>query len=286
MADAALQDIVFPVACRHCAKQLHGEVRFCPYCGGEEAAFRAETVVAAAAAEPQHSRPGRAAEPMPQFDTGAAFAPRQALPPQAGFPAVLGPPDARGDGAEPEAVLLGPAAFEWPEGLPAVLTVEPRPPKPRLAALLARPVTIGSALALAVLALVLGPLLPDRQGEPARPQAAAKPGPASGAPGVARREAGLLAAAVPAPAAVPSLHDERERREREPLRDAGQRAAQALGLGDPSAAAPAAPPAAEAPPVAPPAAAVAAQAPTAACTEALAALALCGQDDAAAAPAR
>ena len=223
------------------------------------------------------------------------------MQPRVGFPAVIGAAQAPADGEDTEALLLGPAAFEWPEGLPAVITVEPRPPKPRLAPRLAKPVAIGTTLVLSVLALTLGPRFFGQRSEPASLQAAMpKPAPAQGAPargefGAAPREPGALAAASPGPAGVQALHDELDRRERaqaarrEQLLDAGQKAAQALGLSELSPPAPAAPRAADAPAAAPPAAAapaLAVQASAAACSQALAALSLCPQAEASPAPAR
>ncbi|OUL97970.1 hypothetical protein A8M77_33990 [Variovorax sp. JS1663] len=288
--------MVFPAPCRHCTRLLHGEVRFCPYCGGEEAAVHADAGAMTATTEAGRWKPERA-EAMPQFAVDSSFVPRRELQQRVGFPSVPGASKPPREGADNETALLGPAAFEWPEGLPAVITVEPRMSKPRLGALLTKPVAIGTALTLSVIALVLslGPLQAGRQADPDKLQEpTAKLEQAQGALGRgdldnAQRELGALAAAYPGHAGVQSLQDELDQREREQavrreqLRDAAQKAAQALGLGalplSPSpASAPVTP--VEAPAATPAPQAVAVQEPrTMPCSEAMAALALCAQED-------
>ncbi|WP_076999740.1 hypothetical protein [Variovorax sp. KK3] len=228
-------DWASPMACRHCAKPLHGVVRFCPYCGGEEAAMGAEaaTALVGVTAVESHAADSAVA-PMPQLSIDAVAQPQPRSRRKASMPSVLAAPKAPRGTPEPETALLGPAAFEWPEGLPAVITVEPHAPKSRLAELLVKPAAIGTALVLSVLALVIGYVQPGQRDEPERaqePVARAEQAPQAEPMPVQGMAAGAVAAAAPALAAATQVpREERGPRDREPTVDAAQQAAQALGL--------------------------------------------------------
>jgi hypothetical protein len=273
MANLADLDIAISVPCRHCDGLLYGRVKFCPYCGAEEeqsVMFGAEG--ASATLEPE----------MP-IAAAPAFMPQHEVQEKKGkgISVFL---DAFNQGKEKagsEIACYVPPAFEWQKELPAMVTVAS--PAPHRGAILQR-LGVGAALALFVLALVLGafysmkPNETDRSRDFAAKLAQAQSALSRSDLPAAERALVVLVAAYPDHPGVRELRDEFDQRvreqlaKREQLREAAMKAAHALGLGDPTPPAPATAPA-EAPVVVAPAA------PETECSETLAALALCPQGE-------
>ncbi|PSL83230.1 hypothetical protein C7T35_17565 [Variovorax sp. WS11] len=204
------------------------------------------------------------------------------------LPAIL---DAGGDAEEDGALDIAhivPAAFEWPDDLPATITtVQPRPLVPRRAPIL-KYAAIGAVMVATVLALVLGYVRSSQENETARSRALtaqlaqAQSALARGDFIATERELAVLAAAYPGHPGVRELSDALDRRmqeqlaRQEELREATLKATRSLALGAPAPSVAKAPPAAQAPVAVAPAPPVAVQEPEKSeCNAALAALALC-----------
>ena len=289
MANLAELDLAFSQPCRRCAQLLHGRVKFCPYCGGESDSPPWGGEAANAAFGHERAAPDRAEPAAPLAKEPPPAMPWRDVEEKTELPAVL---DARADAGEDAALDIThivPAAFEWPDELPAtVTTVEPRALAPRRGPVLKYAV-IGAVMVASVLALVLGYVRSGQENEAARSRAlTAQLAQAQSALGrgdliAAERELAVLAAAYPDHPGVRELSDALDRRVREQLarqeqlREATQKATKSLGFAAPAASVAKAAPAAEAPVViAPPAPPIAVQEPgKSECNEALAALALC-----------
>ena len=290
MANLAELDLSFSHPCRRCAQLLHGRVKFCPYCGGESDAPAWGNEAANAAFGHERPTPARTEPAAVPAEEAPAAMPRREAEQKTELPAVL---HARSDAADPanlDITHIVPAAFEWPDELPAtVTTVEPRALAPRRGPVLKYAV-IGAVMVASVLALVLGHVRSNQENEAARSRVlTAQLAQAQSALGrgdliAAERELAVLAAAYPDHPGVRELSEALDRRVRdqlarqEQLREATQKASRSLGFGAPAAPSAKAPPAAEAPAavVAPPAPPAAVQEPEKSkCNEALAALALC-----------
>lgn len=132
---------MLPVPCEHCAEPLQGRVRFCPYCG-EDASLSFSGGAASEGFEPERETPGFAKTIAPAAtDLAAGKSPV--------------------DEADSQVVLLGPAAFEWPEGLPARIDVPPPALTQPHGAFLTR-FGLGKAAALVLASLALALLVTPR----------------------------------------------------------------------------------------------------------------------------
>ncbi|MDR6857283.1 hypothetical protein [Variovorax guangxiensis] len=288
MANLAELDLALSQPCRRCAQLLHGRVKFCPYCGSENDAPPWGHEAANAAFGPGRAAPDDRAEPEVPLAPEAPAMPRRDVEEKTELPAVL---DARGDAGEDGALDIAhivPAAFEWPDDLPAtVTTVEPRALAPRRGPLL-KYAAIGAVMIATVLALVLGYVRSNQENEAARSRALtaqlaqAQSALARGDFIATERELAVLAAAYPGHPGVRELSDALDRRmqeqlaRQEELRQATLKATRSLALGAPAPSVAKAPPAAQAPVAVAPAPPVAVQEPEKSeCNAALAALALC-----------
>lgn len=288
MANLAELDLALSQPCRRCAQLLHGRVKFCPYCGSENDAPPWGHEAANAAFGPGRAAPDDRAEPEVPLAPEAPAMPRRDVEEKTELPAVL---DARGDAGEDGALDIAhivPAAFEWPDDLPAtVTTVEPRALAPRRGPLL-KYAAIGAVMIATVLALVLGYVRSNQENEAARSRALtaqlaqAQSALARGDFIATERELAVLAAAYPGHPGVRELSDALDRRmqeqlaRQEELRQATLKATRSLALGAPAPSVAKAPPAAQAPVAVAPAPPVAVQEPERSeCNAALAALALC-----------
>ena len=290
MANPAELDLRFSQPCRHCAHLLHGRVKFCPYCGSEADSppWRDEAANAAFG-------PGRAApdhdEPAASLAEEAPAMPRPEVQDKTELPAVIEARSDAADDADLDIAHIVPAAFEWPDEVPATITPEPAVPSPRRRPIL-KYAAIAAVVVASVLALVLGYVRSTQQDEADRSRAlAAQLAQAQSALGrgdlvAAERELAVLAATHPDHPGVRQLSDALDQRVREQLarqeqlREATAKASRSLGIG---AAAPSVPakatPAVEAPAAAAPAPAIPAQQPAKSeCNEALAALSLCATE--------
>jgi hypothetical protein len=287
MANLAELDLALSQPCRRCAQLLHGRVKFCPYCGSENDAPPWGHEAANAAFGPGRAAPERA-EPGAPLAPEAPAMPRRDVEEKTERPAVL---DARGDAGEDGALDIAhivPAAFEWPDDLPAsITTVQPHPLAPQRGPLL-KYAAIGAVMVATVLALVLGYVLSSQENEAARSRALtaqlaqAQSALARGDFIATERELAVLAAAYPGHPGVRELSDALDRRmqeqlaRQEELRQATLKATRSLALGAPAPSVAKAPPAAQAPVAVAPAPPVAVQEPEKSeCNAALAALALC-----------
>lgn len=254
-------NLVFTVLCKHCGRPLYGRVKFCPYCGKEESI----TLVAGAA----NATRALGRETSDQAETQAliavapAAAPRHEVQEVVEIPAVPGAACKAEEKADSTTVRFAPPTLESQSKEPAP-TAMPRPtPTPPRAAVLKR-LGIGrvAAMALLLLALVLGPIYFNKQNEMAKlPELTSKLAQAQGALdrgdlAATQRAIGALAAAYPDDAGVRKLSEEFDQRMREQSdmreqpRSAASKAANELEIDSVPAPAPApaqAPPTAEAP---------------------------------------
>jgi hypothetical protein len=293
MANLAELNLALSQPCRRCAQLLHGRVKFCPYCGSENDAPPWGHEAANAAFGPGRATADRAtadrAEPDAPPAQEAPDMPRRDVEESTEPPPVI---DARSDAGEAgnlDIAHIVPAAFEWPDELPAATaTAQPQPLAPWRRPIL-KYAAIGAVMVATVLVLVLGHVRSSQENEAARSRALtaqlaqAQSALARGDFIATERELAVLAAAYPGHPAVRELSDALDRRMREQLarqeelRAATQKASRSLGLGAPApSVAKAPPPAAQAPVVVAPAPPVAVQEPEKSeCNPALAALALC-----------
>ena len=246
MANLAELDLAFAQPCKRCAQLLHGRVKFCPYCGGENDAPRWGAEAANTPFGPGRAAPDSAEPVTSPADELPIVPPPHEAREATDRPIVVEVRSEAREAVDLDIAHIVPAAFEWPEELPVgITTAQPRAPAPRRGPML-KYIAVGVAMAVSVLVLVLGYVRSDHEGEARRPGGpTAQRAPAQIAPSVG-------AAATPAEARQPAE-------------------APAITAPAPVAAAPA--------PVAPvpaPAPAMPAQEPgKTGCNEALAALALC-----------
>lgn len=290
-------DLVVSVPCRHCARLLHGHVRFCPYCGAEEESFTSGDEPAASAAfEAERPVPEPAESPAP-VAMEAAVMPRHEVPERMVLPDTLGAISESRQDLDYKIARIVPAAFERIEELPpSAITVPARTLAPQRGPIL-KYLAIGATLAFCAFALVLGyvrfnqPNASDRSQALTAKLAQVQSALSRGDFTAAESELAALAAAYPDHAGVRALSGELDRRtreqsaRREQLREAALKASKALGLGEPDHPPPASPSAQSLADV-PPAATTPVAAPSAPekgvkstkdneCNEALVALALC-----------
>ncbi|VTU19196.1 hypothetical protein [Variovorax sp. RA8] len=207
MAHLAELDLAFSQPCKRCAQLLYGRVKFCPYCGGENDAPRWGDEAANTAFGPGHAA-SDSAEPAPSPAEELLIVPRHEAPETTDRPILEVRNEAREE-ADLDIAHIVPAAFEWPEELPvATTTVQPRALAPRRGPML-KYAAIGVAMAVSVLALILGYVRSGQESVAQRSKAptAQQPQPQSAPelPTQAPRGAEVTAAVVPAPvAAVPA----------------------------------------------------------------------------------
>ncbi|MGK6306181.1 hypothetical protein [Variovorax sp. DT-64] len=170
MANLAELDLAFSQPCKRCAQLLHGRVKFCPYCGGENDAPRWRDEAANTPFRPGRAAPDSAEPVAPPADE-PPIVPRDEVREATDRPLVLEVRnEARGE-VDLDIAHIVPAAFEWPEELPVGSTTpEPRAPAPRRGAVL-KYTAIGVAMAVSVLVLVLGYFRSNEEGEAGRPHA-------------------------------------------------------------------------------------------------------------------
>jgi hypothetical protein len=210
MANLAELDLAFSQPCRRCAQLLHGRVKFCPYCGGENDAPRWGDEAANTAFGPGHVA-ADSTEPAVLPADEPPIVPRGEVPEATDRPIV---PEVRNEAREEvdlDIAHIVPAAFEWPEELPVgFATAEPRRLAPRRGPML-KYIAVGVAMAVSVLVLVLGYVRSDQEGEARRPggptaqRAPAQIAPSVGAaatPAEARQPAEAPAITAPAPVAA------------------------------------------------------------------------------------
>lgn len=205
MANLAELDLAFSAPCKRCAQVLHGRVKFCPYCGGENDAPRWGDEAANTAFGPGHAA-ADSAEPAPSPADELPSVPRHEAWETTDQPIALEVRNEAREEVDLDIAHIVPAAFEWPEELPVGITAaQPRALAPRRGPML-KYAAIGVAMAVSVLALVLGYVrsgqesVVQRSTVPTAQQAQAQSAP--GLPAQQPRAAESPAAAVPAPAAA------------------------------------------------------------------------------------
>lgn len=193
MANLAELDLAFSQPCSRCARLLHGRVKFCPYCGGGNDVPMWGDEAANGAFEPGRVK-------VDDAEPAEAEAPSEAL--SVVPPIVLDARHEAGTDAGLDIAHIVPAAFEWPDDLPATITtVQPRTPAARRGPIL-QYTAIGLAIVASVLALVLAYVRFDRDNEAERARAlAAQLAQAQSAVKAARSPDFGEAASAPAPAA-------------------------------------------------------------------------------------
>jgi hypothetical protein len=302
MSNLADLDLLVSLPCRHCARLLHGHVKFCPYCGAEEeSATLGDEPSASAAFEAERAAPEPAEPPAP-VAMETAIRPRDEVPERIELPDTAGVLSESREDLDFKIASIVPAAFERIEELPpSTITVPARTLAPHRGPI-RKYLMIGATLAFCAFALVLGYVRfngsnePDRSRELTAKLAQVQSALSRGDFSAAESELAALAAAYPDHAGVRALSGELDQRtrersaRREQLREAALKASKALGLGEPDhppSAPPSAPSLAEAPPAAtapvvvPPAPETGVKSPKDnECNEALAALALCQRGEA------
>lgn len=204
MANLAELDLVFSVPCKRCAQVLHGRVKFCPYCGGENDAPRWGDEAANTAFGPGHAA-ADPAEPAPSPADELPSVPRHEAWETTDRPIALEVRNEAREEVDLDIAHIVPAAFEWPEELPvATPTAQPRPLAPRRGRML-KYVAIGVAMAVSALTLILGYVRSSQEGDAPKsevPTAQVPSAPGLAAPPTQAPQATEApAAAVPAPVA-------------------------------------------------------------------------------------
>jgi hypothetical protein len=207
MANLAELDLALSQPCKRCAQLLHGVVKFCPYCGGENEAPRWHDEAANTPFGPARAALG-AAEPVASPVDELPAAPRHEALETIDRPIV---PEVRSEAREEvdlDIAHIVPAAFEWPEELPVgITTARPRAPAPRRGPML-KYAAFGVGLAVSVFALILGYVRSGQEsgarspGAPAAQRTQAQVAPGLGAAAPAAEPPQTVQAPV-APAAVP-----------------------------------------------------------------------------------
>ncbi|WP_180988664.1 MULTISPECIES: hypothetical protein [unclassified Variovorax] len=202
-------DLAFSQPCKRCTQLLHGRVKFCPYCGGENEAPRWGDEAANTAFGPGRAVP-ESTEPAPSPVDDLPIVPRHEARETTDRPVVLEGGNEAREEVDLDITHIVPAAFEWPEELPVgSTTAQPQALAPRRGPIL-KYAAIGVAMTVSVLALVLVYVRSSPQREaPSSEAPMAQPLPARGTPGAgaaappaqAPQAAEAPAAAAPAPVA-------------------------------------------------------------------------------------
>ena len=170
MANLAELHLAFSEPCKRCAQLLHGRVKFCPYCGGENDAPRWGDEAANTAFGPGRVAPD-SAEPAALLADDLPIVPRDEAREATDRANVLEVRSEAREEVDLDIAHIVPAAFEWPEELPVgITTAEPRAPAPRRGPML-KYIAVGVAMAVSALVLVLGYVRSDQEGEARRSEA-------------------------------------------------------------------------------------------------------------------